>query len=111
MLKYRQQVQQIEEEKKMSYITSFERYGLKIGLEKGMQQGMQQGMEQGMEQGVQKGEQQGTARIILRLLQRKFGSIPQNYLEQILEADTQTLLAMEEKIYNAKTLKDLSRNG
>src|SRR3990167_9691226 len=62
-LQYIQEVERFEEEKQMRYITSAER----IGIQKGIQQGIQQG-EQAM---------------LLRLLQRKFGSIPANYQQRI----------------------------
>lgn len=42
------QVQEIEEAKKMPYVTSVER----IGIEKGLKQGIEKGIEKGIERGV-----------------------------------------------------------
>ena len=54
-LAFWQEVQEMEEEKRMRYITSVER----IGIQQGMQQGMQQGQ----------------ADLVLRLLSRRFGAV------------------------------------
>lgn len=58
-----QNLNNLEQEKKMAYVSSVER----IGIEKGMQQGMQQGMEQGM--------QQGELLALQKLLNKRFGVI------------------------------------
>ena len=50
------ELREIEEEKRMQYVTSVERIG--------MQQGLQQGM------------QQGQAEMVLRVLSRRFGAVP-----------------------------------
>jgi hypothetical protein len=55
-LAFWQEVQEMEEEKRMQYITSIERIG--------MRQGMQQGL------------QQGQAEMVLRVLSRRFGALP-----------------------------------
>ena len=43
---YNEQIQQLEEEQTVSYITSAERIGMKKGYEQGIQQGIQQGSRQ-----------------------------------------------------------------
>ncbi len=44
-----------EEELKVAYISSAERYGLKRGLQEGMEKGIEKGIEKGMEKGMEKG--------------------------------------------------------
>lgn len=46
-LEYKEKLHELEEEKNMSYVTSFE----KSAIEKGLQQGLQQGREEGREEG------------------------------------------------------------
>ena len=48
-----------EEERRMQYVTSFERIGMEKGRQQGLLQGIQQGMQQGIQQGIQQGMQQG----------------------------------------------------
>ncbi len=90
-LEYAHYIEQLEEEKQVSYITSIER----IGIQKGMQQGMQQ----------------GEATIILRLVQRRFGPISKTYKQRITQADANTLLAWGDKILEAQTLEDFFEEG
>jgi len=58
-----QEIQTLEEEKKMPYITSVERIGIRKGLEKGLQQGRQED--------------------IVRILELRFKNIPQELRELI----------------------------
>ncbi len=73
------------------------------GLEKGMEEGRQQGMQQGMQQGRQKGE----ALILLRLLQLKFGELPEETHRHIDQADEQTLLQWSERVLSAQSLDEV----
>jgi flagellar biosynthesis/type III secretory pathway protein FliH len=85
-------VYQLEESKKMPYVTSAERFG----IEKGIQQGMQQGM------------QQGEATIMLRLMARKYGvDVTAAYREQIEKADPETLLEWSERLLFADKIEDI----
>ena len=60
-------VREIEEEKRMQYITSVERIGL----------------QQGLQQGIQQGQQQGQAELVLRLLARRFEAVPARLAERV----------------------------
>ena len=70
-----QNVAEFPEEKKMSYMTSFE----KIAAAKGMEQGMAKGLEKGLE----KGRQQSKAEDLQHLLQKRFGPLPADLQEKI----------------------------
>ncbi|EDP46570.1 hypothetical protein [Rickettsiella grylli] len=49
-LEYKEKLHELEEEKNMSYITSFERLSREEGLQQGLQKGRQEGLEQGREE-------------------------------------------------------------
>ena len=61
-------------------------------------------IEQGREQGREQGQQQGEARVLMRLIERKFGQPPERVRQRILEADSETLLNWSERILTADTL-------
>ena len=48
-------------------------------------------------------EQQGEANVLLRLMERKFGTVDQNLRDRILAADSETLLDWSERILTAET--------
>jgi predicted transposase YdaD len=54
-------------------------------IREGMQQGLKQGLEQGMKQGMQQGMQKGRREILRRLLEKRFGPLP-NAIETRLSA-------------------------
>jgi len=81
-------VYQLEESKKMPYVTSAERFG----IEKGMQQGMQQ----------------GEANMLLRQMTRKYGvDVTAAYREQIEKADAETLLEWSERLLFAEKIEEI----
>jgi predicted transposase/invertase (TIGR01784 family) len=58
------------------------------GLMIGRQEGLQEGRLEGRQEGRQKGRQEGKSLFLLKLLQLKFGFIPENYRKKIETADT-----------------------
>jgi len=64
---------------------------------------IEQGREQGMEQGMELGERQGEAKLLLHLMERKFGPADARLRQQIQEADAETLLEWSERILTAET--------
>jgi flagellar biosynthesis/type III secretory pathway protein FliH len=67
----------------------------------------EQGMKKGMQQGMRQGMQQGEARVLVRLLQSKFGELPEARRQQIESADAQTLLEWSERALTARTLEEV----
>ena len=65
----------LEQERKMAYVSTGER----IGIEKGLQQGVQQGM------------QQGEALALQKLLSKRFGVIPAEIAGKISSASTEQI--------------------
>ena len=85
----------------MPYVTSVER----IGIEKGLQQGLHQGLQQGLHQGLQQGEQN----LLLRMLTRRFGSLPDDMRERLQSAVPEQLEEWGERLLDAATLEDVWR--
>jgi hypothetical protein len=58
-------------------------------------------------QGIKQGVQQGEARILLRLLSARFGTLPPDAQNKVESADADTLLQWSERILDAKTLDEV----
>ncbi|MFM8331268.1 MAG: DUF4351 domain-containing protein [Candidatus Methylumidiphilus sp.] len=86
------------------------REGIQEGRQEGRQEGKREGMQEGRREGIQEGLQQGEARILLRLLERKFGPLPKPVADQVLSADADTLLSWSERVLTAATLEDVVQN-
>jgi hypothetical protein len=59
------------------------------------------------EEGIQQGMLQGEATILLRLLKKKFGSIPQDAETRISQADSEQLLEWSENVLTAETVNEV----
>ena len=92
-----QELETIEENKKVQYITSVER----IGIAKGMATGMAKGVEKGRVEG----RVEGQSRLLRRQLERRFGVLPSWATEQLANASEQQLEAWGEAILTAPTLE------
>jgi flagellar biosynthesis/type III secretory pathway protein FliH len=85
-----QDLEQLERNRTMPYITSVER----IGIEKGMQQGMQQGMRQ------------GESALLERQLTRRFGPPSAETRARLQAATVEQLEQWAENILDATTLEE-----
>lgn len=106
-----QDIENIEGERKVKYVTSVERLAIERGLEKGMQQGLQQGMQkglqEGLEQGLEKGRAQGSASILLRLLNRRFGPLAADVTRRLSQATPEQLEVWAERVLDAGTIDEV----
>lgn len=59
--------------------------------DEGMQQGLQQGLQQGMQQGLEKGGISALSETAIQLLIERFGKVPQDIKEGIVNSDTAAL--------------------
>lgn len=50
----------------------------KRGIEQGIEQGIERGIEEGIEQGIERGIEQGKRNLLLQLLRKKFGEVPED---------------------------------
>jgi hypothetical protein len=80
-LKYHQEVQKIEKDLHMGYITTAERIG------------------------IQQGIHQGESNVLLRLLRYKFKNIPSIYLQKIDKASIEDLLKLAERVLESSSLE------
>jgi len=67
----------------------------------------QQDREQAVQEGVQQGRQQGEADLLIRLIQRRFGEIPQNIEETIRKLPVERLEDLGLALLDFDTLTDL----
>lgn len=86
------EVRALEEAKKMPYVTSAERFGLK----------------KGREEGLKKGRVEGKAAVLLRQVMRKYGpEAAAGYREQFERADADTLLEWSERLLSADRVEEI----
>ena len=85
-------IEVLEEQEKMRYVTSVEQ----IGIEKGMLQGMQQGLTQG--------RAEGAAYALRRLLQKRFGPLPEDVLTRLHTASVDELEHWLDQALDAESL-------
>jgi predicted transposase YdaD len=89
------EVQQLEQERTMRYITSAEH----IGYERGR--------EEGKEEGRQEGRQAGELGIILKLLKRRLGELPPEIQQLIQSLSVNQLENLSEALLDFRNLTDL----
>ncbi len=75
--------------------------------ERGIQQGLVQGLEKGIEKGIEQGLLAGEARVLERLLQRRFGNMPDWVLSRLNQADAVMLEDLAERLLDAPSLESL----
>lgn len=106
-LEYEHNIEQLEGEKNVTYITSIERIGMKRGWLKGWEEGWQQGQQQGRQEGQQDGEIKGERALLTRQLQHRFGELPAQYKKRLDKAKSDQLLEWGERLLDAKVLKEV----
>lgn len=75
--------------------------------EEGREQGVRQGVQEGIRQGVQQGVQQGECLALMRIMQHKFGDIPEPARQRIESADPETLLAWLDRALVAASIDEV----
>ncbi len=90
---WRHDVQMLEEEIRMPYISSFERAGIEKGL------------VQGLEQGLQQGRLVGKAQLLRRQLARRFDEVPDWVSAKIDAAAEETLEAWFDAMFEADSME------
>lgn len=94
---YNQQLQHLEEEQNMSYISIIERQGIEKGIE--------QGIEQGVAQGVGKGRLSTLQSTLQKLIKLKFGEASSQYQQRIEQAQEEELNLWTERVLFAENLE------
>jgi flagellar biosynthesis/type III secretory pathway protein FliH len=92
------EIKQYEEERRMQYVTSVERIGIKKGIEQGIEKGIEIGMKQGILSGIEFG------------MELKFGSESLQFMPEISKIeDINVLKVIQTKIKTAKTLDEIKQ--
>ncbi len=71
---------------------------------------LEKGREEGREEGRDEGRQEGEARLLLRQLRLKFGSLEPEIEERVRSADPDRLLVWGERVLTAESLQDVFRD-
>ncbi len=77
--------------------------GLLAGLAKGRAEGLEKGRAEGLEEGRAEGLEEGRARALLRLLERRFGPLPEDQRARVLTAGSDTLDLWLDRVLDAPT--------
>nr|VFK67758.1 MAG: protein of unknown function (DUF4351) [Candidatus Kentron sp. UNK]VFK73099.1 MAG: protein of unknown function (DUF4351) [Candidatus Kentron sp. UNK] len=75
--------------------------------QKALHEGIQQGMQRGRQEGRQEGLLEGEAKLLLRMLPRRFGPLPNEISERIHKADPDTIESWADRVLDAKSLDDV----
>jgi flagellar biosynthesis/type III secretory pathway protein FliH len=83
------------------------REGIERGRQEGIQLGRQEGIQLGRQEGIEQGRRQGEIELLLRLLRRKFGSVPRNIQARVRDAQPDQLLEWGERLVIASSLGEI----
>jgi predicted transposase YdaD len=72
-----------------------------------LEEGEQKGRLEGRLEGRQEGRQEGEAALLLRLLERRFGALPDWVRDRIAGADTASLEEWGVRVLDAGSLEDV----
>jgi hypothetical protein len=89
-----QDIEQIEGERKMPYVTSVERRATERGIQQGLQQGMQQGEE----------------KVLERQLTRRFGPLSETTRQRLKNATLEQLECWTDNILDAASLEEVFKD-
>lgn len=78
-------------------------------LEKTILQEMKEREKRGIEKGIKKGMERGIGVTVIKLLEKKFGSVPEEYVKKIDGANRETLMAIVDNIFEIEKIDDLER--
>jgi flagellar biosynthesis/type III secretory pathway protein FliH len=83
--------------------------GLEKGIEKGIQKGRTLGRKEGLEQGLAQGRREGAVVLLERLLEQRFGSLPQTVHKRLAKASLEQLEAWSDALVTAQSLRQVFR--
>ncbi len=77
------------------------------GLAKGLAKGLVEGKAKGLASGLAKGRAEGEAKALIRILEKRFGTISRNLRERIFASDTATIEAWIDRSVEARELQSV----
>jgi len=101
------EIKQVEEEKKMKFMTYPERKGFDKGIEKGTQEGLEKGLEKGIEKGIEKGGHDGKVELLSHVLIHRFGALPEGVVEKLQAASSEQILDWTDAALDADSLQEI----
>jgi flagellar biosynthesis/type III secretory pathway protein FliH len=75
----------------------------------GREKGMMEGLEKGMMEGLEKGEVKALVNTVIKLLTKKFGTLPEELKAEISKLDTITLEVIIGDILEYQSLEDVRK--
>jgi hypothetical protein len=96
---FEEDLESIEAEFNMPYISSIERRALQKGIE--------QGLEQGLEKGLEKGRDQGRLQQLRKQLEYRFGKLPEWTLDRLGKATSSLLDDWAVRLLDASKVEDV----
>ena len=80
---------------------------LRQGMEKGLEKGLKKGLKKGLEQGLEQGRAQGEQLLLRRLIEKRFGSIPEWAKTKLASLSIPEIERIGERIFEASSLDSL----
>ena len=74
-----------------------------------MKEREKRGIEKGIKKGIEKGMERGIGVTVIKLLEKKFGNVPEEYVKKIEGANRETLMAIVDNIFEINKIEDLER--
>lgn len=69
----------------------------------------EEGFEKGIEKGIEEGETRAYSKMAIKALSKKFGILPTEYREKLVQLDLITLETLNEEIDNFKSIEDVKK--
>lgn len=88
-------IQLLEKERTMRYVSSVEKIGIELGREEGLREGRQEGREEGRKE------------LLALLIESRFGSVPPAVRERLAAADSAELDGWARKLFSGASLDDV----
>lgn len=76
-------------------------------FDRGKAEGLTQGLTEGLTQGLTQGRTEGGAKILISLLEKRFGSVSSQLRKRIFTADGPTLEKWVERVLDARDLQSV----
>jgi flagellar biosynthesis/type III secretory pathway protein FliH len=79
-----------------------------LGREKGLEEGLEKGLEKGRKEGVEAGARQGARQVLLLLLGKRFGPLPETVRRRVEAISSLDRLAeLAERVLSAHSLEEM----
>ena len=106
-----QTILRLEKEHEMKLLNPLEQMffddGIKKGLDQGLKQGRQEGRQEGREEGLEQGRAEGAAALLERVLEQRFGPLPQTVRRKLAKANAAEIEGWTDALATAQSLKQV----